>query len=381
MNVNKYAIGVLFTINLGVFLNMPIIYAEENNQSPLIQAQDKVELYKLQNDYNVLLEQINSLDSAIKNNVKNYDQMKKKVTDLHTSSNKKEKEIEKLREEIERQMKRANKIQEKNKVSRYFGFVFGTSEEPFYKRIGAGFEEIEKDEQFFKEHEKKKEKIDENIISLAEAKKSIEALKVEMLGNLDVINQQKEQKIYLMKDLEIKEKELPNVENIAVEKNSSKKETKDISVGDFTNGRTKAAEIPISNEGFTFPTIGTIATTYGYRHGVWENGIAIRKNSEGVVPVISVADGIVTKSLFSNSEGNVIHIQHTVYGKEFESVYSHLDTRVVQVGETVDKGTYIGTMGTTGESDEIHLHLELLKNIGDEMKTVNPLLYIPLPKD
>ncbi|MGG3806479.1 murein hydrolase activator EnvC family protein [Metabacillus fastidiosus] len=381
MNVNKYAIGVLFTINLGIFLNMPIIYAEENNQSPLIQSQDKVELYKLQNDYNVLLEQINSLDSAIKKNVKNYDQMKKNVTDLHTSSNKKEKEIEKLREEIERQMKRANKIQEKSKVSRYFGFVFGTSEDPFYKRIGAGFEAIEKDEQFLKEHEKNKEKIDENIISLDEAKKSIGALKVEMLGNLDIINQQKEQKIYLMKDLEIKEKELQNVDNIAVEKNSSKKETKDNSVGDFTNGRSKAAEIPISNEGFTFPTIGTIATTYGYRHGVWENGIAIRKNSEGVVPVISVADGIVTKSLFSNSDGNVIHIQHTVYGKEFESVYSHLDTRVVQVGETVDKGTYIGTMGTTGESDEIHLHLELLKNIGDEMKTVNPLLYIPLPKD
>ncbi|WP_066231557.1 murein hydrolase activator EnvC family protein [Metabacillus fastidiosus] len=381
MNVNKYVIGIIFTINLGVFLNVPVTYAEENNQSPLIQAQDKVELYKLQNDYNVLLEQINSLDSAIKNNVKNYDQMKKKVTDLHTSSIKKEKEVEKLREEIERQMKRANKIQEKSKVSRYFGFVFGTSEDPFYKRIGAGFGEIGKDEQFLKEHEKKKEKIDENIISLDEAKKSIGALKVEMLGNLDIINQQKEQKIYLMKDLEIKEKELQNVDNIAVEKTSSKKETKDNSVGDFTNGRSKAAEIPISNEGFTFPTIGTIATTYGYRHGVWENGIAIRKNSEGVVPVISVADGIVTKSLFSNSEGNVIHIQHTVYGKEFESVYSHLDTRVVQVGETVDKGTYIGTMGTTGESDEIHLHLELLKNIGDEMKTVNPLLYIPLPKD
>ncbi|MBB6451967.1 hypothetical protein HNQ94_000388 [Salirhabdus euzebyi] len=78
----------------------------------------------------------------------------------------------------------------------------------------------------------------------------------------------------------------------------------------------------------------------------------------GYHPIYAVADGEVSKSYFSTSYGHVIFIVHKIAGQVYESVYAHLKSRAVSVGEKVKQGQVIGVMGNTGRSYGQHLHFE-----------------------
>lgn len=105
-------------------------------------------------------------------------------------------------------------------------------------------------------------------------------------------------------------------------------------------------------EGWIWPTDGVISDTYGTRHGTHKGiDIAGKLNSE----VVAVEDGIVGKSYYSNTYGNVIFIKHP---NNFVTVYAHLNNRLVSEGQAVKQGSTIGTMGRTGESTGVHLHFE-----------------------
>lgn len=76
-------------------------------------------------------------------------------------------------------------------------------------------------------------------------------------------------------------------------------------------------------------------------------------------PLIAPAPGVVNKS-YSNPEGagNVIQIDH---GGDWFTTYIHLQSRAVQVGDRVERGTPIGRVGHTGETSNgvPHVHFEM----------------------
>ncbi|KYL05345.1 peptidoglycan DD-metalloendopeptidase family protein [Fusobacterium necrophorum] len=74
------------------------------------------------------------------------------------------------------------------------------------------------------------------------------------------------------------------------------------------------------------------------------------------VKVLSVADGWVVTSTFSNGAGNLVTVKHS---DTLRSVYMHLENRQVKVGQHVKKGDILGIMGNTGHSTGPHLHLEI----------------------
>jgi len=76
-------------------------------------------------------------------------------------------------------------------------------------------------------------------------------------------------------------------------------------------------------------------------------------------PARTVGDGTVEFAGVQNGYGNVVFIKHR---NNFETVYAHLSTIHVQVGQTVSQGQTIGLVGSTGWATGPHLHFEVRVN-------------------
>jgi murein DD-endopeptidase MepM/ murein hydrolase activator NlpD len=129
--------------------------------------------------------------------------------------------------------------------------------------------------------------------------------------------------------------------------------------------------IPSRGDGsFAWPADGGyISSKLGYRWGKMHKGIDIARPS---TRTISAADNgkVVTAGNSGDGYGNKVIIDHQ---NGYRTLYAHLASIDVSVGETVPKGTKIGVMGSTGDSTGTHLHFEVYKNgsLQDPLKYVN----------
>lgn len=118
---------------------------------------------------------------------------------------------------------------------------------------------------------------------------------------------------------------------------------------------------------------GWISSHFGNRsspitgHKQFHKGVDIpgRMNQD----VISVADGVVSRSEKSGHYGWVVEINH---GDGYTTVYAHNNKNVVKVGDAVEKGQLIAKLGSTGRSTGPHVHFEVKKN----GRAINPSRYI-----
>ncbi|MBT2615170.1 MULTISPECIES: murein hydrolase activator EnvC [unclassified Bacillus (in: firmicutes)] len=133
----------------------------------------------------------------------------------------------------------------------------------------------------------------------------------------------------------------------------------------------------VSSGTFTRPSAGYVSSTMGERWNKQHAGIDIA--ASGTVPVVAAADGVVSRSYFSSTYGNVVFVTHSISGQQWTTVYAHLSSRQVGEGAVVAKGQQVGIMGNTGHSFGQHLHFELHKGPWNYSKSnaVNPLNYIP----
>ena len=72
-------------------------------------------------------------------------------------------------------------------------------------------------------------------------------------------------------------------------------------------------------------------------------------------PVRSVGAGVVEAAGRQNGYGNVVEVKH---GAERSTLYAHLSTIDVKVGQRVEQGQKIGGVGATGWATGPHLHFE-----------------------
>jgi murein DD-endopeptidase MepM/ murein hydrolase activator NlpD len=94
-------------------------------------------------------------------------------------------------------------------------------------------------------------------------------------------------------------------------------------------------------------------------------------------PIYAIQKGTVTKASIGNNggSGNTIVIDHgDILGKQFRSQYMHMDKLEVKVGQEVQRGQRIGTVGTTGLSTGCHLHLSMWVN----GSLVDPMDYVSI---
>jgi murein DD-endopeptidase MepM/ murein hydrolase activator NlpD len=102
--------------------------------------------------------------------------------------------------------------------------------------------------------------------------------------------------------------------------------------------------------------------SYSRRHPV----LNVRRAHLGVdyaapvgAPVVAVSNGVVTRAGWSGDAGRLVAIRHT---SGYESMYLHLSSVTVRVGQRVSQGDLVGRVGSSGLSTGPHLDYRLRKN-------------------
>jgi murein DD-endopeptidase MepM/ murein hydrolase activator NlpD len=108
---------------------------------------------------------------------------------------------------------------------------------------------------------------------------------------------------------------------------------------------------------------GYLSSVFGYRTDPMSGNKEFHEGldfagREGT-PVVAVAAGIITWSGKRYGFGNMIEISH---GNGYITRYAHNNKNLVSVGEKVERGEVIATMGNTGRSTGTHVHFEVIYN-------------------
>lgn len=122
---------------------------------------------------------------------------------------------------------------------------------------------------------------------------------------------------------------------------------------------------PVSN--------GYVSSTYGWRADPFNGRRTLHQGIDfAATPgsgVLAVAAGIVTEASPRSGYGLMVEINH---GNGYVTRYGHNRKAFVQVGQKVDRGEKIASVGSSGRSTGPHVHFEVLLN----GFVVNPAQYI-----
>ncbi|MFC7994887.1 peptidoglycan DD-metalloendopeptidase family protein [Streptomyces rochei] len=109
----------------------------------------------------------------------------------------------------------------------------------------------------------------------------------------------------------------------------------------------------------------TVTSPYGSREhpltGVTKLHTGVDFAARQGTPVAAARAGRVVFAASTTAYGNRVVIDHgTIEGKRLETTYSHLSSLDTAVGRTVEAGTMVGRVGSTGLSTGPHLHFEVV---------------------
>ncbi len=123
----------------------------------------------------------------------------------------------------------------------------------------------------------------------------------------------------------------------------------------FANDRAQR-EARLQEPLYVMPAKGIFTSNFGYRWGVLHAGIDLA-NSIGT-PIFAVSDGVVIDAGPTAGYGMWVKLRHA---DSTVTLYGHVNTTLVSVGQRVMAGDQIATMGNRGNSTGPHLHFEVLK--------------------
>ena len=132
--------------------------------------------------------------------------------------------------------------------------------------------------------------------------------------------------------------------------------------------------LPFIQTPFAHPVHGKITGVYGSRRTYngeernWHKGadFAAPRGTKIQAPAAGVVRLALKNSFFN---GNLVIIDH---GYQLMTIYAHMDSISVQVGDKVEVGDILGTLGSTGRSTGPHLHWGLYwRNMA-----LNPMLLL-----
>ena len=133
------------------------------------------------------------------------------------------------------------------------------------------------------------------------------------------------------------------------------------------------------------PTVGRVTSPFGERTHPVTKQKSIHKGIDIAQPgkhdVVAAEKGVVIRTVNDSKYwgyGKTVIVRHTIGKNRFETLYAHLDSVDVVVGQSVKQGQRLGLQGNTGTSTGQHLHFEV--HIPDykpyQPNVVDPMNYI-----
>lgn len=415
-----FAIGVLPGQNTVVSANkLSELEKEKTEIREKNKALDVEKKEKLQ-EIKVLEEQISDVEQEVRKLDVEIQEILQQIQNTEFDIQAKNEEITQLKESIkileeriaERDKllkERARAIQATGGALSYLDVLLGASSfTDFISRATSVTTIIAADKNILEEHQRDHKELQKNKQALEEQLEELEALKQQqeqqknafeakkaeqekLLAKLEeevhqheqyVMSLEEEQQVLanqeamIQKAIELEKKRLEEERRKEEERRRAEEQRKKAEQVKQNPGNSGGSP-PVSNlpskTGMIRPTSGPVTSEFGWRWGRMHYGIDL-----GVpvgTPVYAVADGVVTNSYYSSSYGNVVFVYHpNVNGKAYETVYAHLSSRSVSVGDVVKQGQVVGLSGNTGDSTGPHLHFEvhLGRWNGEKTSAINP---------
>ncbi len=135
---------------------------------------------------------------------------------------------------------------------------------------------------------------------------------------------------------------------------------------DYTEYTGGSITYPLDPDAYSY-----MSSPYGWRvlYGIEEFHLGVDLACAAGTDVLAAASGTVVLSQSHYSYGNYVIIDH---GNGFSTLYAHMSSSNVSVGDFVGAGQTIGWVGLTGRSFGYHLHFETRVN----GSTVDPAGYL-----
>ena len=330
-------------------------------------ADDKSEALKRKD---LLDQQITNLSSQIRN-------VEAQISTYETLITQTEAELAEAQEKEEAQYElfcsRVRDMEKRGTVS-YWSVLFrATSFTDLLGRLDIINEIMDADQAVIDELKAFQEEIETKKTELETSKKESEAAKADLVTKKNDLDVQRTKANQLVQEIESNESEYQStLDAIEAEEESIQKKIVQLSQQlAAQNGSSSSAALggyiwPVSSRRITSP--------FGNRN----TGIAgASTNHKGVdiggvyytSQVHAAKAGTVIISTYSSSYGNYVVVSH---GSGNTTLYAHMSSRSVSVGDYVNQGDVLGITGSTGISSGPHLHVEITEN----GTRVNPLNYL-----
>lgn len=123
----------------------------------------------------------------------------------------------------------------------------------------------------------------------------------------------------------------------------------------------RATPQPVTAYEMPFPCGEVWTGSTRHSHSPSVRSVDFNREGDLGAPVVAAAAGVVTTAVTGKNKPS--YGQHVIvnHGNDESTMYAHLDSVSVAVGQEVEQGAQLGTVGNTGRSFGAHLHFEQRK--------------------
>lgn len=343
------------------------------NQASSLDAKKKElqgKLDALSNDKSEAMARKQLLDQQITNTAAQIQNTEAQIAEYAALITQTEEELAQAQEEEEAQYElfcaRVRDMEERGTVS-YWSVLFkATSFTDLLGRLDIINEIMDADQRVIDELQALQEEIETKKADLETGKAEEEAAKADLEAKKNELNTQRSAANAVIQQLTANENETEAVlADLEAEQDALWAEAQRLSDQLIAQQAANGQSTKSNPGGYIWPVDSRyITSTVGGRASPGGIGSTNHKGTDiGRVgytsSVYAAKAGTVIVSQYSSSYGNYVVISH---GSGNTTLYAHMSSRKVSVGQYVNQGDVIGITGSTGNSTGPHLHFEVTEN-------------------